>query len=203
MQKRYFQSALWYRKNTHPDPIGDVSLVFDRFTHTEIRIFIYKMLDAAYRYDIWNDGPVSVFIQYMETLELALEVTHDLYKQIMDAPTKVSVYLQPVQKVPVTRARIFQFQPIPRMMTLHDLKDPVRLIKQIFRFAELDAWKRILKDRTLLALDITDARSLLYPIDGLLLYNHLSKLVDLMYMIHSQIKESESLKETKEKTAKE
>jgi len=193
MRKEYFENAIWHRKKINGDPISEVPYIFSQFSHDELRIFIFRMLDAAYRYDIWNDGPVSRFIQYMETLEYGIDIAHKLYQNLLHKDRPVPEAIKPAKDRPVTRAAIFLYKPIPRMMTISELKDPTRFIKQFFRFAELKAWKRILKDRTILALDVTDARSLEYPVDGLVLYSYLSKMVDLLYVIKMQLGETRPL----------
>lgn len=183
MKKEYLESAVWYRKNITGEPINEVPRVFDKFSYKEMRVFIYRMIDAAYRYDIWNDGPASTFLTYMETLEHAINVAYLLYQDLLDKDKPVPEYLQPIAGRPIKSATAFLWNPIPRMLTISELRNPARFLKQFFRFADIRQWKRMLSDRTPLALSINDCSTLPLPVDGLVLYTYLSKLIDLLFVI--------------------
>lgn len=196
MQKAYLQSAIWHRKVIKGDPIMEVPYVFSQFSHEQMRIFIFRMLDAAYRLDTWNDGPPSKFMEFMETLEYAIDIAYLLYEGLMDKKKPIPVYIQPTKDQPVKRATAFLYRSIPRMLTINELKDPTRFIKQFFRFADIKEWKRMLKDRSFLALDIDDYRTLELPVDGLVLYANLSKLIDLIFIIQYQMQSEQAIAET-------
>ena len=101
MDKKYLKEAAWHKRYSHADPIAEIPHVFDQFSHDELRIFIFRFIDAAYRYDIWNDGPFSTFFKYLETLEYGIALIHPVYLDLLDKSKPVPSCFQPLEDRPL------------------------------------------------------------------------------------------------------
>jgi len=187
MQDNYINNAIWHTQNIDKDPIEAVPYIFNKFSHEELRSFIFRMIEIAFRNDVWNDGLRSLFAEYMQTLHYAIYIASKLNGDLDNRLKPVPKYLQPVQGQPIITAAAFLYRDLPRILTINDLKAPSRVIRQFFKIGTYNDWVCILELLGKSSFVIENMKELPFAVDGLTLYTKLSKLIDLFFVIHYQM----------------
>lgn len=166
------------------EPEQMVHILFDLTDHQAMRMFIYRMLTAAFSKDQWEDGNAAHFLYKLKLLELAINLAYVFHKGRINGYEMYPYIPPPRSKFDFEPSKDFQMKNIAQMLTLHEVSAPQIPFQNFFKFANLESWKDILKDLTLCALCHEDYRDLGKPFPSLLLYTHLSKLIDAMQVVN-------------------
>lgn len=170
------------------DPDQMLEKLFAITDHQQMRLFIYRMLTAAYSKDKWEDGTADKFLFNIKLLELAINIGYAMNKGRISGTYQFPYTPPPKSTLDYEPSTDFLMSNIAQMITLHECAAPNLPIQHFFEFTDLASWKVFLKDLTHHALSHEDYRNLGNPFPSLKLFTYLSKLVDSLQVVNLSLK---------------
>jgi|GEM_PF-3593181 len=184
MSPEEFINRILRAKTDVNDPEQTTHILFALTEYQQMRLFIYRMITAAYSKDIWEDGTGADFIYTFRLLEMGIHIAYRMNRDRLNNHDVFPYIPPPKSHSKFEPSTDFMMRNIPPMVTLHEMSAPQVTMRNFFKFLSLDDWKIVLREIRHCALSHKDYRDLGYPYPSLLIFTHLSKLIDALHIVY-------------------
>ena len=167
------------------NPEQTTLILFSITNHQELRLFIYRMITAAFSKDTWADGTGADFISKFRLLSMGIHIAYKMNSDRMSNHDAFPYIHDPKSDAPFSPSSTFLLSNIPPLVSLHEMAAPQITMRNFFKFLPLDQWEELLREIEHCALSPVDYRDLNKPYPSLLIFTHLSKLVDALEIVYN------------------